>query len=239
MAGERTLTPAILTVPETGSTNADLVALVEAGSAPDGVWLRAERQTAGRGRQGRAWTSPAGNFHGSTVVALRLGDPPAPTLALVAGLAVVEAIGLPPARLKWPNDVMVDGAKLAGILLERSGEHVVIGCGINVGFAPDVPGRATSCLAAHGVVPTLDGLTGALAASMARGVAAWRDGGLVPLIAAWQAAAHPVGTPLSVALPDGTRCDGAFAGLDAGGTMMLRLADGTMRAIHAGDIFLR
>ena len=203
------------------------------------MWLRAERQTAGRGRQGRAWTSPAGNLYASTIVTVRAGDPPPATLALVAGLAVVEAIALPGALLKWPNDVMFDGAKLAGILLERSGDHVVIGCGMNVAFAPDVPGRATTCLADHNAAIPLDRLTNALAAAMTRGVGAWRTGGVAPLAAAWQVAAHPPGTPLIVALPDGVVLNGTFDGLDANGALILRLADGSTRVIHAGDVFLR
>src|SRR5689334_7206475 len=107
----------IRTVPETGSTNDDLAALARAG-APEGTWLRAERQTGGRGRQGRGWESPLGNLHASTLVRLAPGDPPAPTLALVAAVALreVAAAFAPGADLviKWPNDLLAGGAKLAG-----------------------------------------------------------------------------------------------------------------------------
>ena len=130
---------------ETGSTNADLLALGR--DAREGDWLVARRQTAGRGRAGRQWEDGAGNFMGSTVVVLRPGDPLPQTLALVAGLATAEAIAAvpraPDAMLKWPNDLLVDGAKLAGILLERAGETVVIGIGVNLIRAPAVAGRAT------------------------------------------------------------------------------------------------
>src|SRR5687768_16834440 len=112
---------AIRTVAETGSTNDDLASLAREG-APEGSWLRAIRQSGGRGRQGRDWHSPPGNLHASTLVRLRPGDPPAPTLALVAAVALHEvASALVVAgveiEIKWPNDLLVAGAKLSGILL--------------------------------------------------------------------------------------------------------------------------
>src|SRR3954463_8944234 len=126
--------PPIRTVAETGSTNDDLAALARAG-APAGSGLRAGRQTGGRGRQGRAWDSPAGNLHASTLVRLRPEDPPAPSLALAAAIALHEAAAAfaPQAELvvKWPNDLLAGGDKLAGILLEREGDAVVIGFGVN------------------------------------------------------------------------------------------------------------
>jgi BirA family biotin operon repressor/biotin-[acetyl-CoA-carboxylase] ligase len=123
----------IETVAVTGSTNADLLARLAAGEPlGDGFWLVARRQNAGRGRLGRVWNDGAGNFMGSGVVRLSPGEPHAGSLALVAGLAVHEAVApyVPAphrAMLKWPNDLLVDGAKLAGILLERVGDAVVVG----------------------------------------------------------------------------------------------------------------
>ena len=115
----------IRTLPQTGSTNADLLAALRAGErVGEGEWLVAGRQTAGRGRQGRDWFDGAGNFMGSTIVRLSPRDPSPATLALVAGVAVHETV-LPqlaqPSALaiKWPNDLLYAGAKLAGILLER------------------------------------------------------------------------------------------------------------------------
>src|SRR3954453_13260164 len=112
----------IRTVTETGSTNDDVAALAREG-AVEGTWLRAERQSGGKGRQGRAWLSPAGNLHASTLVRIQPKDPPAPTLALVAAVALHETLRshAPDVRIKWPNDLLVGGAKLAGILLERQG----------------------------------------------------------------------------------------------------------------------
>jgi BirA family biotin operon repressor/biotin-[acetyl-CoA-carboxylase] ligase len=134
-------------VDETGSTNADL--LSDFG-AIEGDWLIARNQRSGRGRQGRDWHSLEGNFFGSTIVNLRRSDPEAPTLALVAGLALIDAIGVAapaaPVSLKWPNDVMRGAGKLAGILLERAGDRVVAGFGVNLAVEPGVEGRKTASL---------------------------------------------------------------------------------------------
>ena len=101
----------IRSVAETRSTNEDLAALARAG-AEEGLWLRAERQTGGKGRQGRHWESPAGNLHASTIVRLRPEDPPAPTLALVAAVALHESVSkhAEGVQIKWPNDLVADGA---------------------------------------------------------------------------------------------------------------------------------
>ena len=137
---------------ETGSTNADLKARLLAGEPlAEGFWLVARRQTAGRGREGRTWFDGAGNFMGSTLVRPGPGDPPAPSLALVAGLAVREAVVayLPDASaavLKWPNDLLVGGAKIAGMLLEGVERVIVAGIGVNLATAPVIAGRATTSL---------------------------------------------------------------------------------------------
>ena len=226
---------------ETGSTNTDLLALGR--DAREGDWLVARRQTAGRGRAGRLWEDGAGNFMGSTVVALRPGDPPAQTLALVAGLATAEAVATVPhasaaAMLKWPNDLLVGGAKLAGILLERAGAIVVIGVGVNLLRAPAVPGRTTTALADYNANIEPGDFAELLADSFAEALARWRDGGWDGLRAEWLARAHPLGTALAVNGSDGQPIVGAFAGLGSDGAALLRLADGTTRPIHAGDVEL-
>ena len=229
--------PPIATVAETGSTNDDLAALA-AGGAAEGAWLRAETQTGGRGRQGRVWRSPPGNLHASTLVRLRGGDPPAPGLALVAAVALhkVADAAAPEAgiRIKWPNDLVAGAAKLAGILLERSGDAVVIGFGVNLAHHPDDLERpATSLAALAGAAPEPGAFAALLAAEFADRLACWRAEGLAPVRAAWLAAAHPPGTPLVT--PEG---EGRFNGLDEGGALRLLRADGTERLIHAGDVFL-
>ncbi|UIP05694.1 biotin--[acetyl-CoA-carboxylase] ligase [Erythrobacter sp. SDW2] len=234
----------IRTVAETGSTNADLIARVGAGErVPEGDWLIADRQTAGRGRQGRIWFDGHGNFMGSTVVHPAAGDPPAHTLALVTGLAVYEAVQPlcpnPAAlMLKWPNDVLLGGAKLCGILLERAGQAVVVGIGVNLAAAPDLPDRKTVALASFGPAPDRDAFAAALAASLDRELDRWRSFGLAPIIRRWLAVGTPEGTALSVHEPDGSVVQGHFAGLDGEGTLRLRLEDGAVRVIHAGDVML-
>ncbi|WP_284125592.1 biotin--[acetyl-CoA-carboxylase] ligase [Parerythrobacter aestuarii] len=234
----------IRTVAETGSTNADLIALLSAGErVGEGDWLVADRQTAGRGRQGRTWFDGHGNFMGSTVVHTAPNDPPAHSLALVAGLAVYEAIQPlcpnPSAlMLKWPNDVLLAGAKLCGILLERAGDAVVIGIGVNLAAAPDLPDRRTVALSSLGPAPDRDSFAAQLAASLDRELERWRTFGLAPIIRRWLAVGTPEGTVLTVHEPDGGVLAGQFAGLDGEGTLRLRLEDGSVRAIHAGDVML-
>jgi BirA family biotin operon repressor/biotin-[acetyl-CoA-carboxylase] ligase len=227
----------IKTVEGTVSTNDDLAAAALAG-VPEGAWLRAERQTGGRGRQGRAWSSPPGNLYASTLVRLRPSDPPAPTLALTAAVALhdIAAAWAPAAgiQIKWPNDLLARGAKLAGILLERAGDAVVIGFGVNLAHHPtDLPRPVTSLAALTGSAPAPDLFLEQLADAFARSLALWRSAGVAAIRAAWLARAHPVGTALTTA--DG---EGLFEGLDEGGGLRLRLPHGEVRLIHAGDVFL-
>jgi len=234
------LSQRIRAVAETGSTNADMIALAASG-LEEGVWLRADRQTSGRGRQGREWVSPAGNLYASTLVRIRPSDPPAATLALVAAVAIEEAVGayLPGVvRLKWPNDLLIDGAKASGILLERARTAVVIGFGANLAHHPANTDRLATSLAAHGVAVDPVDFIETLAEAFARWVERWRGEGIDVVRRRWVACAHPVGTPLTARLPDGSAIDGLFDGLDAEGALILRLADGTRRVIHAGDVFL-
>lgn len=241
------LTGTIRTVAETGSTNADMLQLARSGVS-EGLWLRAERQLGGRGRQGRAWVSPVGNFYGSTLVRLRGSDPAAATLALVAAVALEEVVGVylshfPGLRrgsavIKWPNDLLLNGAKLSGILLERAGDAVIVGIGVNLAHHPDDTDRRATSLAAHGAAPDPADFAETLADAFARWLSIWRGQGLVPVRARWLERAHPIGTALTARLADGTAVDGLFDGLDPDGALILRLADGATRVIHAGDVFL-
>ena len=223
-------------VEQTGSTNADLIADSTAG---EGDWLVALRQSSGKGRQGRQWQSLDGNFAGSTLIRLRDGDPPPATLALAAGLALIEAVdAAAPDRalqLKWPNDLMLDGAKLGGILLERAGDRIVAGFGVNLAAAPAIEGRPTTSLdgavSPHAFAPLL-------AASFARLLIAWRSADPAALINAWQHRAHPIGTSITVHSAPGDCLSGRFDGLDPDGSLRLRLDDGRIERIHAGDVTL-
>ena len=207
-------------------------------SAAEGDWLVALAQDAGRGRQGRHWQSLDGNFFGSTVVQLRPGDPPAPSLALAAGLALIEAVdAAAPGRalmLKWPNDLMLGGAKLGGILLERSSDRVVAGFGVNLATAPEIEGRATGHLAA---AVTPQAFAPLLAASFARLLGAWRMAASDAFARAWLQRAHPPGTALTVHSGPGETVCGAFAGIEPDGALRLDVT-GKIQVIRAGDVVL-
>ncbi|MBL8670071.1 MAG: biotin--[acetyl-CoA-carboxylase] ligase [Alphaproteobacteria bacterium] len=220
--------------------------------APDGLVVWAREQTGGRGRLGRQWHSPPGNLY--MTVLLRENCPPAVAaqLGFVMALAVAEyvapvlrAAGAPEAdlRLKWPNDVLLGGRKLAGILLESALRPqgglawLLCGIGVNVAHHPDVPDRPSTALAAAigGPPPdpgeALSGVVSAVADWRKR----WRREGFAPVRAAWLARAHPVGTPLEARLPGGaTR--GTFAGIDADGTLLLAGPGGLMHRIAAGEV---
>ncbi|WP_431868764.1 biotin--[acetyl-CoA-carboxylase] ligase [Allosphingosinicella sp.] len=218
-----------------------MAALAREGAA-EGLWLRAERQTGGRGRQGRGWHSPEGNLYASTLIRLREGDPPAPSLAMVAAVALHEVISLflpgQKVAIKWPNDLLFEGAKLSGILLERADDAVIIGFGVNLAHQPEGLDRpATSVVTLAGSSPDAGSFLETLAENFARWLQRWRTEGATPIRDRWLLAAHPVGTALST--HDGeARIEGLFDGLTEGGSLRLRLADGSVRVIHAGDVFL-
>lgn len=232
----------IETVNELASTNAELLQRAAAGQASDeDAWLIADRQTGGRGRAGRSWVDGAGNFMGSTLVHLRPGDPPPQTLALVAGLAAAEAINSlapvgPGLVLKWPNDLLLDQAKLGGILLERQDRVVVAGIGINLASAPLLPERPTTSLALRGIAVARDVFAHTLAAAWSRALRQWHGGGWPELRARWETWAHPPGTRLRVRDGGGVAIEGTYTGIGATGAAHLRLADGSSRVIHAGDV---
>lgn len=231
-------------VTQTGSTNADLAAKLRSGEGwAEGTWLVARRQTAGRGRQGREWFDGAGNFMGSTVVQLGEGAPPPATLSFVAALAVRDAVAdaLPydsaPA-LKWPNDVMLDGGKLSGILLEMVRGHIIVGIGVNLAKAPQLPDRKTAAIADFAPAPEVEAFASSLAAAFVRRLEAWRTYGLAATLQAFLGhSIHTAGSPVTVHDTDGSVLTGSFAGLDeSDGGLRLRLADGSERVIRAGDI---
>ena len=234
----------------TGSTNADLLARAAAGE-PEGLVLAAEQQRAGRGRLGRTWTSPpraALTFSvllRPTVPRARLG-----WLPLLAGVAVAAAVraatGLD-ARLKWPNDVLVGTAKLAGILAEAAGEAVVVGIGLNVSTEPaDLPppgpgGLPATSLAIEGA-PTTDraALLAAILAGLERRYRAWDqvfgDSERAGLRAEYASLCATLGRRVRVELPGGRVLDGVAADLDADGRLLVSIPPGADLPVAAGDI---
>ena len=224
-------------VERTGSTNSDLIA---DAAAVEGDWLVALDQTAGRGRQGRQWASAEGNFFGSALVSLRESDPPAATLSLVAALALADAIDAAvasqPLMLKWPNDLLLNGKKVAGILLERSGNRVAVGFGVNLASAPSLGDREASNL---GRVITPQAFGPLLAGCFARMLERWRSAETSALVRAWEQRAHLPGTRLSVHVSGNETISGRFAGLEADGALRLKLDDGRIEIIRAGDVDLK
>jgi BirA family biotin operon repressor/biotin-[acetyl-CoA-carboxylase] ligase len=212
--------------------------------APEGLWLRADNQVAGKGRLGRTWISPIGNLYASTIVRLKQNDPGAATLAFVAAVATYNAISklspFPFVQLKWPNDILsVAGEKLCGILLERSGDAVVVGIGINLAYCPENTERRVTSIAALGlIVPAPQEFLEILAEEFSATLDNWRIFGAAAVLRDWQIRAHPEGTRLTAELPNGEKFIGTFQGLDGYGAMMLRLADGNIRVIHAADVFI-
>ena len=229
-----------------GSTNREAFERARAGEAGP-LWVVARRQTEGRGRNGRPWASELGNLYASLL--LRLAHTKVQQLALLAGVAVREAIlaaaqgpitGL---RLKWPNDVLIDGAKCAGILCESQssagGERVVvIGIGINLTSHPSGIGRAATDLAAHGLELTLEVMLTSLDAAMARWLATWDGGaGFQRVRAAWLAGAGNAGESLTVNT-GAEEIAGTFVDLDLGGGLVLRDGRGVIHSLTFGDVTL-
>ena len=208
-------------------------------AAIEGDWLVALHQDSGRGRQGRTWVSVEGNFYGSTIVQLRTDDPPAPTLSLAAGLALIEAIDVAVSAnglmLKWPNDVIRGGKKVAGILLERSGDRVAVGFGVNLVGAPELADRRAGSLGAT-ILP--QAFAPLLAASFARILSVWRQSEPGLLAKAWLERAHPVGAVLKVHSSTEEEVIGRFEGIDRDGALRLRRSDGSVEVIRAGDVEL-
>jgi BirA family biotin operon repressor/biotin-[acetyl-CoA-carboxylase] ligase len=223
-----------------GSTNDEAAQLADAGAA-EGTVVWAREQTGGRGRRGRHWASPVGNLYSSTILRPDCAAPRAAELGFVAALAVADIVPAGRAvRVKWPNDVLVDGGKIAGILLEsaiaQTGrvEHVVAGVGINVGFAPQLPEMRYPGAALGGSVEAaLERFTNALAARLVE----WRRDGFETVRAAWLAKAGPIGAEVDVRLGE-ELVSGRFAGLDREGALLLDTTTGP-RKIVSGELMGR
>ncbi|TAJ25152.1 MAG: biotin--[acetyl-CoA-carboxylase] ligase [Reyranella sp.] len=223
-----------------GSTNDEAARLADGGAA-EGTVVWAREQVGGRGRRGRSWASPVGNLYSSTILRPECAAPRAAELGFVAALAVGDLVPAGRAvRLKWPNDVLVDGGKVAGILLESAigqdgrVEHVVAGIGVNVTFAPQLPEMRYPGAKLGGTVEVaLEGLTRALATRLAE----WRRDGFEVIREAWLAKAGPLGADVDVRLGE-ELVRGRFAGLDREGALLLETPTGP-RKIVSGELLGR
>lgn len=209
------------------------------------LWLTAERQSAGRGRRGRAWASTDGNLFATGLFTLQAKPAEAAQLSFAAALAVADLIAsaAPGARaaLKWPNDVLIEGRKVAGILLESGaapggGLWLAVGVGINLAHHPEDSERPATDLALHGGTIAPDEAVRTLAARFDHWKARWAEAGFAPLRDAWLARAHGLGGRCAVRL-DGETVEGVFADLTTEGALRLELPGGGKRFISAGDVF--
>lgn len=243
-----------------GSTNNEALAAAAAGD-PGGIWFAALHQTAGRGRRGRPWHSEPGNLAASLLIVPDVSPERIATLGFVAGVALNRGlsailpqgtfrIGIDGAdgadgrsriALKWPNDVLADGAKLSGILLEASKtpdgrSAIVVGCGVNVIAAPEgTPYPATS-LRALGVERTAEDVFEALSDAWVEAFALWDDGrGVDAVLDLWRGSAAGIGAPVAVA-QDGIVRRGIFETIDSSGRLIIRGDDGSRFPITAGDV---
>lgn len=232
---------------DVGSTNAEALSLAREGD-PGRLWLTADRQLAGRGRSGRSWVSVPGNLYAS----LLLLDP-APmsrlgTLPLMVATGVHRTLERVLAgtghrvEIKWPNDILVDGAKICGILVETApvgqGLAVVIGCGINCGHHPADTLYPTTDLAALGAGLAPEALFPILVEGMEEALIEWKRGeGFATIRAYWRAAARGLGAPIEVDTGGG-RLAGLFEDIDEDGYLVLKV-EGVRRRISAGDLFFR
>ncbi len=212
-----------------------------AAGAPHGTTVTARVQTGGRGRSGRSWVSPAGNLYATVLL-----RPPgrdargAPELGFVVAVAVAEAVDQvagPGTRLKWPNDVLREGAKLAGILLERLDNGAVLaGIGLNVAHRPDGMPYAVTSLHALGCAAAPDAVLDAVLDRLDAGWGAWRVDGFAAVLARWRLRGPALGAPLQVRLGPEVVA-GEFAGLRQDGALLLDTQAGR-RTLVAGDVLL-
>ena len=234
---------------ELGSTNAEARRRAEAGEAGP-LWIAARRQTAGRGRRGRAWESGQGNLAATLLMTTTRAAAEAAQLSFVAALAVRELAvrHVPDAvvRLKWPNDVLIKGAKAAGILIESGRREdgdlwLAIGIGVNLASAPEGLDYPATSLAEHlgpdaPHAPAPDEALGVLSGAFGRWLQVWERDGFEPLRAEWTRHALGLGGRCTARLGDRS-VEGVALEMDCGGALVLRLDSGELQRITAGDVF--
>jgi BirA family biotin operon repressor/biotin-[acetyl-CoA-carboxylase] ligase len=229
-----------------GSTNAQALTRARAGEQGP-LWITAARQTAGRGRRGNAWASEPGNLHASLLLTDAAPGAHLPELCFVVALAARDAVAetaphlSSQLKLKWPNDLLLDGEKLAGILIEAESaggrSATVAGIGVNCAHHPSGTAYPATDLAAAGAAVTPEHLFRGLSGAMCRRLAQWdRGSGFAAIRAEWLVHAAGIGGDIVVRLP-GRELAGTFETLDRMGRLMLRLPAGKLEAITVGEVF--
>lgn len=231
----------------TGSTNADALARAAAGERGP-LWIAARQQNAGRGRRGRSWVSEPGNLYTTLLLTDAAPVSAVSGICFVAAVALHDAVldaahGLAPVqlKLKWPNDLLLDGRKVAGILVEgmsQAGRHAAaVGIGVNCRHHPESTEYPATSLASAGYAVEPGDLLERLGETMRRRLIEWQRGDNFDAVrAAWLARASGVGSPIEVRLPSGLM-KGVFEALDESGALLLRRSDGTRETVAAGEIF--
>jgi len=239
----------VLILDETDSTNAEARRRAEAGEVGP-LWITARRQSAGRGRRGRKWESEGGNLFSSLLLLTQKSPAEAAQLTFAASLAVADLLDryVPPAlvRIKWPNDVLLDGRKTSGILIESGpaptgGLWLAVGIGVNLSQTPGDTERPATCIAEHlgqGIAsaPTVDDAAKALAETFGVWLDRWTTLGFQPILDAWIARTPGLHGPCTARLTNET-LTGTADGVEADGSLRLKLLDGSLRVISAGDVF--
>ena len=231
---------------EIDSTNEEARRLVSEGVRGP-LWIIADRQTKGRGRRGREWQSLAGNLYATLLLnpASRVGQCAQLSFvaALSAGDVVAQCASPANVKLKWPNDVLLEGRKVAGILLEASGndpgapDWLAIGFGVNlVSYPAEAEFPATSLRTVNVVPPPPKDVLTRLAASWVEWYRVWEDDGFAPIRDAWLARAAGLGERIRARLPE-EEAAGVFEGIDETGALLLRERTGRLRTIAAGDVY--
>jgi BirA family transcriptional regulator, biotin operon repressor / biotin---[acetyl-CoA-carboxylase] ligase len=237
---------AVIVLGQIDSTNSEAMRRVTSGETGP-LWIRAEAQSRGRGRSGRSWTSEPGNLYATLLFAPGCAPSEAHQLSLLTGVAVYDAIAamaggnITGLRLKWPNDVLIGSAKVAGILAEsttgRDGLLVaVVGVGINLAHAPADAGHSTTYLSKHGVSADPATALDQLDKAMQHWLGTWGRGhGFAAIRGAWLERAGSIGETLAINASEG-RVEGRFAGLDADGSLLLTDTAGRERCFQFGDV---
>lgn len=226
-----------------GSTSEE-AKLLATQAAPDRTVVWALEQTAGRGRHGRSWDSPVGNLYLSILLRPACNAAVAPQIGFAVGTAMADAIHDTAGAdvvLKWPNDLLLGGKKVSGILLESGDagdgvvDWVVAGIGVNLASAPDLPASAGIAAGSlgHEIDPAV--LLEAFLPRLFGLLDIWAKDGFAPVRSAWEEKAMTAGTPVSVKLPDGAVA-GTFEGIDEAGNMILGTANGPVQ-VAVGDVF--
>jgi BirA family biotin operon repressor/biotin-[acetyl-CoA-carboxylase] ligase len=228
-----------------GSTNDEARKLAATGDAGP-VWITAGEQTAGRGRRGRVWVSPKGNLMSTLLLNPQRPASECAQLSFVSAIASADTVAhfAPEAevKVKWPNDVLANGRKISGILLESAsagGEpyFLAIGIGINLAhYPPDTEFPATALKALAVPAPAVPEALAQLAANFAKWYDAWRGAGFLPIRDAWLARAANLGSRIRARLTN-EETSGVFEGIDETGALLLRESPVRLRTIAAGEVF--